>query len=270
MRPGGHEVVHEVVVARYGVEHPAHAPRLLAPGHLFETEVRRSLVWHVKGPFARLFVAILPGCCAESARVRGSCNCRGSSGLSARHLIVSFARRARGHDAGRGLTCQVLAPVRFLVAAQLVQVLPGVQAGVVPVIEHQLDRILPDRLDDPDTDSLLSKHQLFLARSVALHFRGRRMDTQVLEWQLETTAVLEAHLEHSRCLTQFDFCRFWVRHISLRQYRQLQGYAYDREPCRQWMSNPSPPGTATGSRSSRLSSSGSNTQTCPVRSLATP
>src|SRR3569833_3062751 len=213
MRPGGHEVVHEVVVARYGVEHPAHAPRLLAPGHLFETEVRRSLVWHVKGPFARLFVAILPGCCAESARVRGSCNCRGSSGLSARPFFVSFARRARGHDAGRGLTCQVLAPVRFLVAAQL---------------------------------------------------------DQVLEWQLETTPALEAHLEHSRCLTQFDFCRYWVRHISLRQYRQLQGYAYDREPCRQWMSNPSPPGTATGSRSSRLSSSGSNTQTCPVRSLATP
>jgi hypothetical protein len=39
MRATGHEIVHEVVVARDGIENAAHAPLLFAPRYAFEPEI---------------------------------------------------------------------------------------------------------------------------------------------------------------------------------------------------------------------------------------
>ena len=40
MRARGHQVVHQVVAVRDGIEHAANTARLLAPGHLLEAEIR--------------------------------------------------------------------------------------------------------------------------------------------------------------------------------------------------------------------------------------
>src|ERR1700677_778980 len=55
-------------------------------------------------------------------------------------------------------------------AGQLTQIIPAIETGVVSVVEHDLDRVIANRLDRDDGDVLLARDNLFLARRVALHF----------------------------------------------------------------------------------------------------
>src|SRR5579871_3269165 len=104
-----------------------------------------------------------------------------------------------------GAALQVAGPVRRLLAPELVQVLPGVQAGVVAVVEDQLDRVLADRVHRADVHVLLAQHERLLPRTVALHLGRGGVHPQVLERQLEAAAVVEAHLEQPRRAAQADF-----------------------------------------------------------------
>ena len=73
----------------------------------------------------------------------------------------------------------VLLPQRILAAAQLIQVIPAEDAGVVPVREGRLDRVIADLLDIGDADFAFAQLQHFLARAVALHFSRWRIHTQI-------------------------------------------------------------------------------------------
>src|SRR3984885_3912456 len=55
-------------------------------------------------------------------------------------------------------------------AGQLTQIVPAIETGVVSVVEHDLDRVIANRLDRDDGDVLLARDNLFLAWRVALHF----------------------------------------------------------------------------------------------------
>lgn len=108
----------------------------------------------------------------------------------------------------------VTVPVGGLIASQLVQIPPGEQAGVVPVVENDFHGILSDRLDGADTDSLLTEHQHLLSRPVSFDFRGGRMHTQVFEGQLEPAAVRKTHFQQPGFAAYLDFSREGVRHMS--------------------------------------------------------
>ena len=56
---------------------------------------------------------------------------------------------------GRPQPFQVVVPQAFPVRAEPVQLLPGVQAGVVSVVEAQAHRVVAHRLDGADPDPLL-------------------------------------------------------------------------------------------------------------------
>jgi hypothetical protein len=60
-----------------------------------------------------------------------------------------------------------------LLAAELVEIAPGIQAGVMPVAEHQLHRVGADRLDCIDAHIALAHLQDLLTRTVPAHLRGR-------------------------------------------------------------------------------------------------
>jgi hypothetical protein len=108
----------------------------------------------------------------------------------------------------------VTLPIDGLIASQLVQIPPGEQAGVVPVVEHNFDGILSDGLDGADADSLFIEHQHLLSGPMSFDFRGGRMHTQVFERQLEPAAVRKTHFQQPGLAAYLDFGREGVGHMS--------------------------------------------------------
>src|SRR6185312_308343 len=87
----------------------------------------------------------------------------------------------------------------------LVEVFPGVEAGVVAIIEDELHGVLAYRLDRAHADRLFAEYQGLLARAVPFDLGRRGMDAQVLERQLEAAAILEGDFQQARCAAQLDF-----------------------------------------------------------------
>src|SRR5690606_3304480 len=76
------------------------------------------------------------------------------------------------------------------------------------VVEHDADRVPPNRLDPLDSDVLLAGHEDALAGGVPLDLGGRGVDAQVLGVEIRLEAVREAHDEAAGALLQRDLDRF--------------------------------------------------------------
>src|SRR6516225_928482 len=79
-------------------------------------------------------------------------------------------REARDSAAAARLARKVARPLLGALPSELVEILPGVEPGVVPVVEYQFHRVLTDRLDGCDADVLLAEDQHLLAGSVTFDF----------------------------------------------------------------------------------------------------
>src|SRR5437762_2329827 len=90
-----------------------------------------------------------------------------------RGVRVRVATRAGGRQ-----PIQVTPPQRVVLRAELVEVVPRVDAAFVPVGEFRADGIVSDRLDFGDGDVALSKLQGFLSGTMAANLRRRRIDAQ--------------------------------------------------------------------------------------------
>jgi hypothetical protein len=128
-------------------------------------------------------------------------------------FVLVVGRRCVGHlqtalalalDASGRQRGEVLAPILGLARTEFVEVIPGVQARIVAVVEHQLDGVIADRLDIADVDVLLAGLQHRLLGAVAAHFGRRRMHAQVFAGQFEALAVVEAYLQLARLLVELD------------------------------------------------------------------
>jgi hypothetical protein len=110
--------------------------------------------------------------------------------------------RARGVAvrAGGGQPLFVALPQLGLVGAQVVQVGPGEDAGVVAVGEARLHRVVADGRHLVDADVALAGLQHFLPRSVTLHLGRRRVHAHQLERDAELRAVVERDFQHARGL----------------------------------------------------------------------
>ena len=130
--------------------------------------------------------------------------------------VELLARRRLGGFGVGGLGAPLLVarPVDCLISSELVQIPPGEQAGVMPVIEHNFDGVLSDGLHGPDADILLPQHQHLLAGAVSFDFSRGRVHAQVLERQLEAATVRKTHFQQPGFAAYFDFSRDRVSHIS--------------------------------------------------------
>ena len=104
-----------------------------------------------------------------------------------------------------GAALLVVRPVRFPIPSQLMQVPPGEQPGVMPIVKDDLHRIVSDRFDCADTHIFLSEHQHFLSGAMSFDFRGGRVNPQVLKRQLEAAAVRKADLQQPGFAADLDF-----------------------------------------------------------------
>jgi hypothetical protein len=68
-----------------------------------------------------------------------------------------------------------------------------------------LNRIVADLFDAVNVDILFTDLQHFLTRTMTLHLSGRRIDSQVFDWQVEATAVIEGDLQYMARLMQVNF-----------------------------------------------------------------
>src|SRR5579883_2117131 len=91
---------------------------------------------------------------------------------------------------------EIIAPAAFLLQAELTQIAPGIDAGVVEIVELDADSVIADRLDLENADLGAAMDELFLARPVPLHFGGRALDAEILGREAKPRAVIEGDLEH--------------------------------------------------------------------------
>src|SRR5258705_772243 len=97
-----------------------------------------------------------------------------------------FAARSRFLHA-----LEVAPPHFFLVEAIVIEKLPRIDAGVVPIRKIKLHGVGADGLDTRDRDVFLADLQYFLARTGSAHFGRRRISAQKLARQAERFAVGE-------------------------------------------------------------------------------
>src|SRR5512134_2434890 len=96
-------------------------------------------------------------------------------------------------------------PELLPVLAHPVEAIPGVEPGVMAVIEADANGVTADRLDSLDTDVLLAGDDGLLRRAVALNLRRRALDAQQLGGQPEGPAVVEVDLQQSLLALDPDF-----------------------------------------------------------------
>src|ERR1700722_17042553 len=102
-------------------------------------------------------------------------------------------RRARGSPGGEGQVClagwrrrsgiaaepfgvqrrQIIPPAPLLLTAELVQILPGIDPGIVQIVEQNANGVMADGLDRHDADMPTSRHCLALGRGMALNLGAR-------------------------------------------------------------------------------------------------
>src|SRR5690242_2286475 len=71
-------------------------------------------------------------------------------------------------------------PDPALVTAEPIQRRPGIDPGLMPIVEPDADRVVADRLDLGQADTAFAGYRHLLARVVALHLGRRAFDAQQL------------------------------------------------------------------------------------------
>src|SRR5664280_814534 len=120
------------------------------------------------------------------------------------HVRIRCAHRRVACDALFRQAFLVLRPELGLPGAEVVEVIPRKDAAFVTVGKDRLHGIVADRLQRLQPDLALARLQHLLARAVALHFGGRRVDAHQLERNAKALAIVETDLEHARALVHGD------------------------------------------------------------------
>lgn len=85
------------------------------------------------------------------------------------------------------------------------QVIPCVNARIVPVIEDKADGVMADGLDIRDPDILFSRDCYLLPRSMPLHFGGRAFNAQEFGGEVGDMTVIKGHKQASPVFPEPDF-----------------------------------------------------------------
>src|SRR5262249_45260046 len=89
--------------------------------------------------------------------------------------------------------------------AQLVEIGPGVDAGVVPVIEEDADRVVAHRLDGVDGNMAFAGDRDPGIAAMALDLGGGAFDPEEFRREAEPRPVLERHLQDFLGPDETDF-----------------------------------------------------------------
>src|ERR1700730_1980709 len=132
-----------------------------------------------------------------------------------RRPAPSRARGAAIEPLTRGLSAQpirrqaveIVAPAPLALDTELIKIAPGVDPGVVKIVEGDANRVVADRLDPDDPDMGAPGYQRLLPRTVPLHFSRRALDPQILGRKTKLAAVVKGDIEELFRLLQAELYR---------------------------------------------------------------
>jgi hypothetical protein len=98
---------------------------------------------------------------------------------------------------------------------------PGIEAGIMTVVEDDPDCISADWLDALDSDFRFARYEDSFTDAVSRDFGGGRVNPEILGGKAPAAAVAELELELTRTAVQFDRYRNWCGfcHSLQRMYR---------------------------------------------------
>src|SRR5207342_2042871 len=88
-------------------------------------------------------------------------------------LALRIPARTGGLDSG-----EIALPQLVLAHAEVVEIIPRVDAGIVAIRERRPYRVMADGLETGDRHVALADLERFLARTVSPHFGGGRVHAQ--------------------------------------------------------------------------------------------
>src|SRR5439155_7051242 len=113
-------------------------------------------------------------------------------------------------QAASGEGGEVGGPALIVFDAELVEVIPGIDPGVVQVVELDPDRVIADRLDFEDADMGAFGDDDLLVRPMALDFGRRALDPQIFGREAELAAVVVFDIEALFGALQAEQGRPWA------------------------------------------------------------
>src|SRR5258708_37788620 len=90
---------------------------------------------------------------------------------------------------------EIAAPALLVFEAELVEIGPGIDPGVVEIVEGDAHRVVADRLQRDDPDMGAAGDQCLLPGSMTLDFGRRAFDAQILGRETELATVVVGDLE---------------------------------------------------------------------------
>src|SRR5262245_59699102 len=106
-----------------------------------------------------------------------------------------------------GQFVDIVLPVGCVIAAELAQVVPAVDAGRVHVVEHEAHRVVADRLHLQHLDVAFARNRLALLRRVPLDLRARALDAKIFGGERKRLAAVEGDGQRLTVLVQPDLGR---------------------------------------------------------------
>ncbi len=133
-----------------------------------------------------------------------------SAGIQTSALKKVVARSVSGRGslaliAGALQSLEIVLPVVLIVEAQLIEGVPGVDAGIVLIIKVETDGVVAHRVDVGDIHLLFAYLQNLLPWTMALNLGGGGEDPEIFCGIAEFAAVVEADLQYAGLLVQMDF-----------------------------------------------------------------
>ena len=107
---------------------------------------------------------------------------------------------------------QVCLPVRRPPCAQLVEIIPAEDTGLVAVVEHQSDGVIADWIYRVYAHIFLADLEHVLSRAMTAHFGRWRIHTQIFARQIEVRTVIELDFQHARFLMKRNIGGPWFCH----------------------------------------------------------
>src|SRR6516225_2178335 len=110
-----------------------------------------------------------------------------------------------------GKVLEVFLPALLFLFANLAQILPDIESGVVAVGKHDAHGVVADGLKPRDPDIPLASHGEPLLGAVALYLGAWREHAQELSRNREALAIVETHGEDAFVLVEPELSRprFW-------------------------------------------------------------
>jgi hypothetical protein len=90
---------------------------------------------------------------------------------------------------------------------ELMEITPGVNAGIMQIVEGDADGVITDWFEADDPDMGAAMHQCLLSRTMPLHLGRRALDAKILGRKAEAASIVERDFQYLFSPLEAEFDR---------------------------------------------------------------